>query len=217
MSSLALMRWLEATPERYDAGMRLVTLGRVDRLHEALVAAVPEGSRVLEVGCGTGAVTRRMVDRGAQVTALDQSPEMLEQARQRFAEAPGASPTWLEQTAAEIDNLPEAAFDRVVMSLCLSEMSRDERSYVLRVARDRLRPGGRILVADEVKARPLAQRMLHGLLRGPQWLLAWLVAGSVSRPIPDLAEEIAAAGYAVLDETRWLGGSLALVQAEPAA
>ena len=27
MSSLALMRWLEGSPERYDAGMRLITFG----------------------------------------------------------------------------------------------------------------------------------------------------------------------------------------------
>ncbi|MAE96925.1 MAG: hypothetical protein CL910_19935 [Deltaproteobacteria bacterium] len=214
MSSLALMRWLEATPERYDAGMRLVTFGRVDRLHEALAAAVPEGARVLEVGCGTGAVTRRLVARGAQVTALDQSPEMLEQARRRLADAPGAPPAWLEQTAAEIDTLPEAAFDAVVMSLCLSEMSRDERSYVLRTALDRLRPGGSLLAADEVIARRPDRRILHALLRGPQWLLGWLIAGSVSQPVPDLAAEVAAAGYGVRRETRWLAGSLALVQAE---
>ncbi len=45
MSSLALMRLLESTPERYDAGMRLITLGRVSDLHDAVAAAatpVPE-------------------------------------------------------------------------------------------------------------------------------------------------------------------------------
>ena len=46
MSSLALMRWLESTPDRYDAGMRAVTLGRVDPLHEAVAAAAaPEPGR----------------------------------------------------------------------------------------------------------------------------------------------------------------------------
>ena len=39
MSTLALMRWLEAAPQRYDAGMRVLTLGRVTRLHAAVVAA----------------------------------------------------------------------------------------------------------------------------------------------------------------------------------
>ena len=215
MSSLALMRWLEATPERYDAGMRLVTFGRVTRLHDALVAFVTEGSDVLEVGCGTGAVTRRLLEAGARVTALDQSPEMLEQARLRCADVE-PQPEWLERSAAEVDVLPEAAFDVVVFSLCLSEMSRDERRYVLRAARGRLRPGGLLLAADEVIACGRLERALHALLRGPQWLLGWLLAGFVSSPIPDLAAEIAEAGYVVRSEARWLAGSLALVHAEAA-
>ena len=222
MSSLALMRWLETAPERYDAGMRLLTLGRVGRLHDALATElpdIPDGARVLEVGCGTGSVTRRLVQRGARVTALDQSPEMLEQARRRCADVEGAGsgprPEWLERTAAEIDALPDAAFDVVVMSLCLSEMSRDERGYVLRAALHCLRPGAWLLAADEVRASRPWQRSLHAVLRGPQWLLAWLLAGSVSRPVPDLASELVAAGYAVRSERRWLAGSLALFRAEP--
>ena len=83
MSSLALMRWLEATPERYDAGMRAITLGRVTALHGAVAAAAAPkaGGEIVEIGCGTGAVTKRLVERGAHVTALDQSAEMMEQAR----------------------------------------------------------------------------------------------------------------------------------------
>ena len=115
MSSLALMRLLESAPDRYDAGMRAITLGRVTRLHAAVAAAAathPE-MRILEIGCGTGAVTERLVDLGAQVTALDQSPEMLERAQQRLANAPRDAVRWLERTASEIDALPEASFDAV--------------------------------------------------------------------------------------------------------
>ena len=114
MSSLALMRWLESAPARYDAGMRWLTLGRVALLHEALAeAAVPKpGARVLEIGCGTGAVTERLVARGAEVTALDQNPEMLERAQARLGDAPVA---WLERTASEIDALPEQGFDAVAL------------------------------------------------------------------------------------------------------
>ena len=211
VSSLALMRWLEATPERYDAGMRIVTLGRVTLLHEAIAAAVPPEADVLEIGCGTGAVTQRLVARGARVTALDQSPEMLEQARRRLGDAPVK---WLERTASEIDALPEQAFDAVVLSLCLCEMSRDERRFVLRAARDRLRPGGRVVAADEVRARRPGQRVAHALLRAPQWLLGWLLAGKVSRPLPDLAGELAEAGLVPQGERRWLLGGLALVRGE---
>jgi demethylmenaquinone methyltransferase/2-methoxy-6-polyprenyl-1,4-benzoquinol methylase len=220
MSSLALMRWLESAPERYDAGMRVITLGRVLALHQAVAEAAARrpGARVLEIGCGTGAVTARLVERGAEVTALDQNPEMMDRARERLEQFEGApgSVTWLERTASEIDALAPGAFDAVVISLALSEMSAAERRYVLREAARRLARGGVLAVADEVRPARGWQRVLFALLRGPQALLGWLLANSLSRPVPDLAGEVRAAGFGVCNERRWLLGSLALVVAEPA-
>jgi demethylmenaquinone methyltransferase/2-methoxy-6-polyprenyl-1,4-benzoquinol methylase len=210
MSSLALMRWLESAPDRYDAGMRLLTLGRVERVHALVAAAVGPGDSVLEIGCGTGAVTARLVERGARVTALDQSPAMLEQARARLASAPADSVTWMERTASEIDALSEGGFDAVVASLSLSEMSASERRFVLGEARRRLRPGGALVVADEVRPRGW-RRALHVLLRAPQALLAWLLAGSLSRPIAGLVDEIRGAGFEPVREERLLLDGLAVV------
>jgi demethylmenaquinone methyltransferase/2-methoxy-6-polyprenyl-1,4-benzoquinol methylase len=219
MSSLALMRFLESAPERYDAGMRILTLGRIVRLHDAVARAATRkpGARVLEIGCGTGAVTERLVARGAAVTALDHSPEMIEQARARLAAASPGAVTWLERTASEIDSLPEGSFDAVVVSLALSEMSAAERTFVLRQAARRLRRGGLLVAADEVSPRSPWKRLLHVLLRAPEALLGWLLVGSVSRPIPDLVEEIRHAGLDVRGEQRWLLGRLAAVVAERAS
>ncbi len=215
MSSLALMRWLESAPQRYDAGMRWLTLGRVSRLHASLAeAAAPKpGAAVLEIGCGTGAITARLIERGASVTALDQNPEMLEQARAKLRDASGAV-TWIERTASEIDALPEAGFDAAVAGFCLSEMSAAERAYVLRELAVRLRPGGVLAVADEVRPRSTWQRVLHALLRGPQAALAWLVVGTLSHPIPDLAAEVADAGFSIRRERHWLFGRYAVLIAE---
>jgi len=216
MSSLALMRWLEGSPGRYDAGMRVLTLGRVSRLHRAVseAAVSKPGDRVLEIGCGTGTVTAQLLARGARVTALDQSPEMLEQARSRLAGEEPASLEWVERTAAEIDRLPEAGFEAVVLCLVLSDMSKSERVFVLREAVRRLAPGGRLVAADEVRAPGGWKRALQLLLRIPQALTGWLLVGSVSRPVPDLAGEIREAGLGIVEEERWLLGSLCLVTAE---
>jgi ubiquinone/menaquinone biosynthesis C-methylase UbiE len=216
MSSLALMRLLESAPLRYDAGMRLLTLGKIDEIRAALaeLAVAAPGARVLEIGCGTGAVTEKLVARGACVTAYDQNPEMLEQARSRLKDSPRDAVKLVERTAAEIDSCTERSFDAVVACLSLSEMSRSERDFVLAQAFRALRPGGILAIADEARPRAAALRLWLWLLRVPQAAFAWLIVGSVSRPIPNLVKEVNAAGFHVRYERRWLLQSLALVTAE---
>jgi ubiquinone/menaquinone biosynthesis C-methylase UbiE len=216
LSSLALMRWLENSPERYDAGMRVLTFGRVAALHTAVAdaAATKHSDRVLEIGCGTGAVTALLQARGASVTAIDQSPDMLERAKLRLGGGAAPPVEWLEQTASEIDRLPKEAYDSVVFCLCLSDMSRSERAFVLRESVLRLARGGRLVAADEARVPTGWRRVMQLLWRVPQAGLAWLLVGSLSRPIPDLAAEIRDAGLHVTREQVWMMGSLHLVVAE---
>jgi len=216
MSSLALMRWLEGSPDRYDAGMKLITFGNVSKLHAAVAAAAVSkpGNRVLEIGSGTGSVTRLLLARDARVTAIDQSPEMLERAKRRLGPDAGSRVTWIEQTAAEVDGLTQHSFDAVVLSLCLSDMSPSERAYVLQATRRLLDDAGRLVAADEVYSPGGWRRVAQLLWRVPQAIAGWLLVGTVSQPIADLAAEIRAAGYEVRSEQRWMMGSLALVVAE---
>lgn len=216
MSSLALMRLLESAPARYDAGIRMLTLGKVAQIHAAVAEAAARlpGAAVLEIGCGTGAVTEAMVARGARVTAIDHNPEMLERGRARLASAPPGSVTFAEKTGSEIDGFPDASFDAVAASLSFSEMSRRERGFILKQAMRVLRPGGSIAIADEVLPRAFAKRLIHAVMRAPQALFGWLIVGSVSRPIEDLSGEVVAAGFILRVERRWMLESLALVIAE---
>jgi cyclopropane fatty-acyl-phospholipid synthase-like methyltransferase len=71
----------------YDAWYE-TDLGRaVDEVEATLVSRlfVPSGSRVLDVGCGTGLYTARLARRGLDVTAVDSSGTMLDRARRRLA------------------------------------------------------------------------------------------------------------------------------------
>jgi ubiquinone/menaquinone biosynthesis C-methylase UbiE len=77
------------------------------RLVEA--CAIGDGMRVLDVGAGTGNASLRAAERGAQVTASDLTPELLEAGRAR-AEAAGLELDWVE---ADAEHLPfdDDAFD----------------------------------------------------------------------------------------------------------
>jgi SAM-dependent methyltransferase len=92
---------------------------------------------VLELGCGSGILTRHLVDAGHRVVATDASPAMLELARET---APGAEE--IRQLVLPDDPLPEC--DAVVsVGHVLNYLPDDaaiERALV--AAADALRPGG---------------------------------------------------------------------------
>ncbi|MGH2704669.1 MAG: class I SAM-dependent methyltransferase [Actinomycetota bacterium] len=56
---------------------RLPPLGEPELIHGAL----PRGAEVLELGCGTGRITDRLIEYGHPVVGVDQSPEMLAHVR----------------------------------------------------------------------------------------------------------------------------------------
>jgi demethylmenaquinone methyltransferase/2-methoxy-6-polyprenyl-1,4-benzoquinol methylase len=212
--SVVLMRLLESAPSRYDRGIRLLTLGRVERTYDRLAAYIQPGWQVLDVGTGTGALALRAAGRGAEVVALDVNPAMLELARHK-AEAAGLAEriNWRELGVAELDTLAREGFDAVCSGLCFSELTPDERRYALAQARRLLRPGGLLLLADEVRPRGLGQRLLHGALRLPLAALTWLLTQTTTGAVPDLCGLVEEAGFEVTEVRTDLLGSWAEVVA----
>lgn len=195
MSTYVLMRILESAPRRYELGIRLLTLGRVDRAYDRLASYVGEGQHVLDLGCGPGALALRAARRGARVKAIDLNPAMLEIAAERLREAGiGEGVELVEMGVAELDREKAESFDAVMSGLCLSELSEDEVRYSLEHAARILKPGGLLLVADEIKPEALAARLIHALVRAPLAALTYLITQQTTHPIERLAERIAAAG-----------------------
>ncbi len=216
MSTYVYMRILESAPRRYDLGIRLLSLGRAAAIYEAVAeAAVGDGRapRVLELGCGTGNLTRALLARGARVTAVDQNPDMLEVARDKLGQAEGRL-ILQEMAVVEIaDRFPPESFDAVAATLLLSELSEDEQDYVLRAASRLVPPGGRLVVADEVRPRGLLRRLGQACVRWPLAILTYLITQTTTSVVRDLGRRVAAAGFRVVEE-RSLPGGAGLVVAE---
>ncbi len=218
MSSIVLMRILESAPDRYDAGMRVLSLGAVPRAHRAVAAAAVwrPGVRVLEIGCGTGALTELLVDAGAELVAFDQNPEMIDRARKRLDGSANDRVTFQDSTAAEMDRYTQQSFDAVAAGLCFSEMSASERAYVLRQVYRVLKDGGRLVICDEVEPTSHWQKIVHLAVRIPAGLLTWVITGTTTRALVDPCGELRRAGFRICSEERsWLG-TLAVIAAERA-
>ncbi len=197
--------------------MEMLTLGAAGRSRReaARLAIAGDGTRILEIGCGTGALTRLLLDNGASVLAIDENPEMLDLAVERIgAGRPGL--IFEEKAAAEIDALAAGSFDTVAAAFSLSEMSGSERSYVLREAVRLLVDGGRVVVLDETLPGGRLARALVRVLRLPLVALAWVVTGRVSSPLRDTEGELRAAGLSALPHGRYLLGTIALFEGRKA-
>lgn len=207
MSSFVWMKVLESTPERYDRGVRMLSRGRIDDVYRRIaeIAAAP-GKQIVDIGCGTGAVSLACAARGARVTGIDIDAGMLEVARGK----PGADAVeWLELGVAEIgDRFAPESLDGVVSCLAFSELSPDEQGYALEIALSRLRAGGVLVIGDEIATRPW-----HRVARWPLALATYVLTQTTTRPVADLAARVRAAGFADVEEERLWSGSFSIVHA----
>jgi len=203
MSSYAYMKLLESAPERYDRGIRMLSRGTIDRVYRRMAEKVASpGKRILDIGCGTGGVALACADRGADVVGIDRNPAMLEIALSK--PVPGAgSVEWIELGAMEIeDRFAEEAFDAAVACLVFSELAATEQSYVLRTVHSRLKPGGVLVVADEVLPKTGARRLWARLRRLPLAVLTYVLTQATTRPVEHLPRLMREAGFAEVDEER---------------
>ena len=116
-------------------------------VHSLLARFAPQASSLLELGCGTGRHAALLAQAGYEVLGIDQSREMLTQARGHLSEADIASVS-LEQGDARTYRAGRS-FDAVVslFHVLSYQTSDDDVLAMLRTAAAHLDPGG-IFVAD---------------------------------------------------------------------
>jgi ubiquinone/menaquinone biosynthesis C-methylase UbiE len=145
--------FFSARAHRYDDQARLGLLG-YDAMLDELTRSLPDGpSQILELGCGTGALTSRVAQRfpGASIHAIDASGEMLMIAEERIRAE--VSPVDADRVSFEVACFEEArlgveVFDLVTASMSLHHLV--DKLPFYREIRKSLRRGGNFVFADEL-------------------------------------------------------------------
>ena len=89
----AASAWSKLTSDAPVSGIRATVRAGRDRMRATLLSFLPDdlrGCRILDAGCGTGALAVEAAKRGADVTAVDISPTLIGIARERLPEKLGA-------------------------------------------------------------------------------------------------------------------------------
>jgi ubiquinone/menaquinone biosynthesis C-methylase UbiE len=119
-----------------------------ERLIDAIVrlGAFGQGSRLADLGCGSGVFTNLLQQRGFRVVGLDISPKMTEIGRRSFPN--------VEFLEGDVESLPfpSASFDGVLLSGIIHHLPDPKRcaAEIFRV----LRPGGRFVAFDPNRMNP---------------------------------------------------------------
>jgi ubiquinone/menaquinone biosynthesis C-methylase UbiE len=214
VSSYVFMKLLETRASRYDLGMRLLSAGRIRRLYAEVGGQVPERGEVLDVGCGTGGVTAVLLAPGRRITGVDRSGPMLAVAERKLADPVAAGQVRLRQVA--ITGLerefPAGSFDAVVCCLVLSELTGTEERYALDVFCRLLRPGGTLVVADEVAPGSPGRRLWYRATRLPMAAVTYVLTQTTTHAARELERKLADRGLEAVETVRRQGRSFQIVR-----
>jgi 2-polyprenyl-3-methyl-5-hydroxy-6-metoxy-1,4-benzoquinol methylase len=136
-----------------------------ERYESFVLAQIPVGdARVLEVGCGAGRLARAIAARGASVTAIDASPEMIGLARERSPNDPRIDFIYGDFSVQDLGSEP---YDCVVSVATLHHLAAEPALVKMEGL---VRPGGVVVIHD---------------LRAPEGLGDWIGSGLAAIPNGD--------------------------------
>ena len=148
---------------------------RFQAMFDALAGLLPEAFVALDLACGPGSLSRRLLERfpGARAVAADMDPVMLalgqgtlgdHDGRLRWVEADLASPDWLEAVG-------ETQVDAVLSTTALHWLTPEQLFGVYRDLGRLVRPGGVFLNGDNMAFGPdvPAIRELADRAQAAQW------------------------------------------------
>jgi 2-polyprenyl-3-methyl-5-hydroxy-6-metoxy-1,4-benzoquinol methylase len=104
---------------------------------------------ILDYGCGIGNLTEQLVMDYSNVHGYDPSKRSLDVARQRAPQA---------QYHESAENLPNGKFDAAIISCVLHHVPPPARVGLMRFLRDKIAPGGKLIIFEHNPLNPLTRR-----------------------------------------------------------
>ena len=204
----------------YDTLGLIYSGGQIHAAKNSQLAEMRAGDKVLYVGVGPGEDAVLAARKGAQVTCLDLSAQMLRQAEGRMRRH-GCQAEFLQTDVLLHDRLDH--YDVVVVNFFLNVFTRQQMRDMLAYLVTLVRPTGKLLISDFAtpQGHPLA-RAMQAAYWGVTDLFYYLLGLCAWHPIYDYASYFPEVGLELREEKRFspfkvgLGGFTALTAVRPA-
>lgn len=104
-----------------------------------------DSKRVLDIGFGTGTLTKRLYDRGLEIYGQDFSGEMIRIAQEKMPKAKFFAGDF---TKGLVDFIKDNKYDAVIATYSLHHLTDEEKISFIKSLLSLLNPGGKILIGD---------------------------------------------------------------------
>lgn len=134
----ATKTWERLTSDAPVSGIRATVRAGRNQMRDLLLAQLPDdlrGARILDAGCGTGALAVELAGRGADVVAVDISPALIEIARKRMPTGMHGRIDWV---AGDMLEATRGGFDHAVAMDSLIYYDAPDIAALLGRAADRI-------------------------------------------------------------------------------
>jgi ubiquinone/menaquinone biosynthesis C-methylase UbiE len=209
-----LMKYIEKIPVRYDKVMNVLTLGNHSKAHQIMLDEAKEGMEILDIGCGTGKFALAAATKGARVTCVDASTEMLRLLNNNLDKQPELKDkvTVYECGAASIERkLGEKRFDLVTASLMLGELPPPVRSKTIKGAANLLKADGTFIVCDEFWPDSTFGSLFYHLLFWIFFIPNFILTRTLIQPVQGFAADAIAAELKQKKRVDLLGGAISIL------
>lgn len=213
--SYVYMKALEKKAEKYDKGMKFLTLGQLPKIKKYITDNfVLKNEKILDIGMGTGTFSILCAKKGAIVTGIDYSEKMLEVAKENIKQNDlTESIQIVKMPVIELDKqFSDKSFDKITAILVLSELYQAEQDFCLDQINRILKDNGEFILVDEIKPKKIWKKFVYFFIRVPLVIITYFKSQLTTKSLKNIELRFESHNFILIEESSFLLDSLKLLR-----
>ncbi len=213
--SYVYMKSLENKAEKYDKGIKTLTLGKYPKIKQYITNNyLFEGQTLLDIGMGTGTFAILAAKKGLIVTGIDYSDKMLDVAKKNIEEQGLTDQINIKRVP--IINLDREfkanSFDKITAMLSFSELYQKEQDFCLDQIHRILTENGEFILVDEVKPKKFWKKIVYFIIRIPLVFITFIKSQLTTKALKNIEIRLKEHNFNVIEEKLYLLDTLKLLR-----